>query len=192
MLVIALSGSLVYVLLNDSKEVTDNNPGDYVSYQFQDIEGMKKAESIEEAYLKIFGENRLYENNPHFDREDAIYNEKGIFYGDTYVYLLIEMETGIDTRMEMIDFLHYLQYSDLTSNETVDGFASNRGSGEDFIVDMRVFQPVKPGMNTPKPHQIWRVSSSVLSVMDFSDKETMLNDIHQYGNFEGVNPSGMN
>jgi hypothetical protein len=56
---------------------------------------------------------------------------------------------------------------------------------------MRVYQQIKPGMNTPASHQGWSLSSDVIEVMDFSNKDDILNSITMYGKFKGVNPSGM-
>ncbi|USK31385.1 hypothetical protein LIT32_25155 (plasmid) [Bacillus sp. CMF21] len=56
---------------------------------------------------------------------------------------------------------------------------------------MNVFQPIKPGMNLPDPHQKWGISTKNVKAMDFSDKETLLGEIHLYGKFQGVNPSEM-
>ncbi|WP_162800324.1 hypothetical protein [Oceanobacillus zhaokaii] len=105
--------------------------------------------------------------------------------------------------MEMVDFLHYLQFSGLTKPDFVketlpeDSVSVmsiyNTETPEEippFTVYMEVFQEIKPGMNKPESHQGWSISSDVIEVMDFSDKEHIVNNINMYGNFEGVNPSG--
>ena len=108
--------------------------------------------------------------------------------------------------MEMIDFLHYLQYSGLTKQHfiketlpedfVVVSFINPREpedlEREPFMINMRVYQQIKPGMNMPESHQGWSISSDVIEVMDFSDKEDILDSISQYGKFEGYNPSSSN
>jgi len=166
---------LIFSSINKNGEeemtVTSND-----TYQFQDIESMEKADSIEEAFERIFGKERNY--------EEMIYN-------DTQILMDIEMKPGIDTRMEMIDFLHYLQFSGLTTRDSISGLPPENADDKYFYVTMRVFQPIKPGMNEQEPHQSWNIITDKVEIMDFSDKDTVLGEIHRYGVFKGVNPSGM-
>lgn len=122
------------------------------------------------------------------------------------IYIDITLNPEFDTRMEMIDFLHYLQYSGLTKPHFI-----KKSLPEDFVlvgsvnlkeieeielepfmIYMNVYQQIKPGMNMPESHQGWFISSDVIEVMDFSDKEGILKSIHQYGKFEGYNPTKAN
>lgn len=119
------------------------------------------------------------------------------------LFIGIAMKPELDTRMEMIDFLHYLQYSGLTKphfikvplpedSVKVNSINPNKHKKmEPFTIDMRVYQQIKPGMNMPESLQGWSISSEIIEVMDFSDKEDILNNITKYGKLEGVNPSGM-
>lgn len=142
------------------------------SYHFQDIEKFEKAESIIDAFEKIFGNDRL------LNKENVIENmgQDGMVLHSPGIGLSINMQPGYDTRMEMIDFLHYIQYSGLTENAWE----------KPYSIDMYVYQPVKPGMNKPDPHQKWSISTESVKMMDFSDKKTMVKEIHQYGKFEDV------
>ncbi|MEP9409526.1 hypothetical protein ABKP09_24930 [Peribacillus frigoritolerans] len=200
----------------EAKPVSSNEP-----YQFQDIESMEKATSIKEAFERIFGKDRLfddYEDNESFNREIkyslyGVYNTDNIPSGEMSKYLpekqyffesmfiSIAMKPGFDTRMEMIDFLHYLQFSGLTKpgfikeslpEDSVKVFGVYHAVPEEippFLINMSVFQQIKPGMNLPEPHQKWSISSEVIEVMDFSDKEDIFNRIQSYGTFDGYNPS---
>jgi hypothetical protein len=75
-------------------------------YQFQDIEELEKAQSIKEAFDFVFGKDRLFNNT---DIKD--------FPGN--IDINIRGNNGIDTRMEMIDFLNYIQYSDLIITRSI-------------------------------------------------------------------------
>ncbi|PET75430.1 hypothetical protein CN514_04150 [Bacillus sp. AFS001701] len=193
------------------------------TYHFKDVEKMEKAASVQEAFERIFGKNRLFDDYKANDVYDAkikyvlngVYDTKEIpddqwgkyFPGKQYLFnsigIAIKMKPGVDTRMEMIDFLHYLKFSGLTQPHTfettlpedsVKVFTISPNLPEKlptFNINMNVFQPIKPGMNTPVPHQKWSISSDVIEKIDFSNKEDILNQITMYGNFEGVNPSGM-
>ncbi|MEH7306472.1 hypothetical protein [Neobacillus drentensis] len=236
------NGEVTKEMGKDIKTATaeeDKSDGSNKSYQFQDIESMEKATSVKEAYERIFGKDRLFddfkdgdpERDPNstsfkdfFDGEikydlNGYYEFKNLppsetlkYYPDkpySYqnIYFNIAMKPGLDTRMEMIDFLHYLQSSGLTKphlikeslpegSVRVNSVDPHPNAGPEknpsFNIYMNVFQKIKPGMNKPESHQRWSISSDVIEVMDFSDKETMLGEIDKYGKFEGVNPSGMN
>ncbi|WP_449355194.1 hypothetical protein ACUL41_03430 [Virgibacillus natechei] len=43
-------------------------------------------------------------------------------------------------------------------------------------------------MNEPEAKKIWFISNKRVEEMDFSDKETKLGDIHNYGYFEEFDP----
>lgn len=176
-LVIILGGLLTFNLRDESKGVMENS--DTESYQFKDIERMDKAKTIDDAIDKIFGNDRLVrtENN-----EDILNDYSEQVENGSYIIIPLFMKVGFDTRMEMIDFLHYIQYSGLTKDS----------SGHQYRIQMNIYQPIKAGMNLPEPHQKWGIGTDNVEAMDFSDKETMLGEIHRYGEFEGVNPSGMN
>lgn len=251
-LVIVLGGLLIFEYTKDngekmkakgeittaSTEEAKNHTRDNRNYQFKDIESIKKATSIKEAYERIFGKERLFDDfkdsESYSDYERSNFNDpfKGeikyyvngvyktentrnkdgslIYYPENQYYydmmnIDITLKPSLDTRMEMIDFLHYLQYSGLTKphfikeslpEDFVMVMSVNPKDPEEielepFMINMRVYQQIKPGMNMPESHQGWSISSDVIEVMDFSDKEGILNSIHQYGKFEGVNPSGM-
>jgi hypothetical protein len=159
--------------------VKDKSDSSNKTYQFKDIESMEKAKTVGEAIDRIFGDERLVKTEGNKDMFTEYYKEK---LPTTGVLIPFFMKPGSDSRMEMIDFLHYIKFSGLMENAW----------GEGYHIQMNVFQPIKPGMNLPDPHQKWGIKIDKLKVMDFSDKETMLGEIHQYGEFEGVNPSGMN
>lgn len=133
------------------------------------------------------------------------YNPEKQYIFDS-VIINITMKPGVDTRMEMIDFLHYLKFSGLTKphyikeslpedSVKVNGILNSVNATPEkippFTIYMSVFQPIKSGMNTPEPHQEWSISSDIIEKMDFSDEEDVLNNINMYGKFKGVNPSGM-
>ncbi|WP_454862266.1 hypothetical protein [Peribacillus frigoritolerans] len=233
-LVIVLGGLLIFSInkngdetkekKEDIKTVSEKEAKPVASnemYQFQDIESMEKATSIKEAFERIFGKDRLFddfEDNESFNGEikyslNGLYNtdnipsdewskyfpEKQYFFES--MFISIAMKPGFDTRMEMIDFLHYLQFSGLTKpgyikeslpEDSVEVFGVYHTEPEEippFRIDMTVRQQIKPGMNTPEPHQTWSISSEVVEVMDFSDKEDIFNRIQSYGDFKGYNPS---
>ena len=151
--------------------------------EFKDIESMGKAESIEEAFEGVFGQDRLFnheeiriDDNPRYNED---YSSRNI---GKDIYIPIEFKAGIDTRIEMIDFLHYLQYSDLANSD------NDNLHYESFNLNMSVFEPIKPGMNLPEPYQKWSIDSTKIEVMDFTNKKKMLEEIHFYGEFEGYNP----
>lgn len=148
------------------------------SYQFRDIESMEKASSIEEAFNHIFGEERLY--------------GEGIIYNGTQILTDIEMQPGLNTRMEMIDFLHYVQFSELTTRNSVENLTPANLQDKYYYLTMRVYQPKKPGMNEQKPYQMWSIYTDKVEEMDFSDKGTMLEEIHKYGKLDGTNSFEMN
>ncbi|MGE7835208.1 hypothetical protein [Viridibacillus arvi] len=171
-LVIILGGLWSFNLRDDSKGVMENNKDykesvlntlenheqpDFESYQFKDIESMEKAETLEEAFDKIFGNERLFDG----DMDGGV--------------ITIEMKPDYDTRREMIDFLHFIQYSDLIGSEL------DEKTG---IVNMQVVKPIKPGMNRPEAHQKWAIHVDQVKIMDFRDKETMLDEISLYGKYE--------
>lgn len=74
----------------ETKPVSSNEP-----YQFQDIESMEKASSIKEAFERIFGKDRLfddYEDNESFNREIkyslyGVYDTDNISSGEMSKYL---------------------------------------------------------------------------------------------------------
>ncbi len=247
-LVIVLSGLLIFEYVKDAKEETkakgedkttsteditasteeagkptEEPTEDKRNYKYKDIESMEKATSVKEAYERIFGKERLFDDfkeNSSFNGEmsyylTGVYDFKNVpdrskYYPDKqyylyYVSISITLNPEFDTRMEMIDFLHYLQYSGLTKPHniikeplpeeyaTVHKVVSTMPEkSEPFTIDMKVYQTIKPGMNTPESHQGWSIKSDVIEVMDFSNKDDILNSITQYGKFQGVNPSGMN
>lgn len=199
------------------------------SYQFQDIESMPKATSVKEAFERIFGKNRLFDDfkksDSYSDYERSNFNDpydgeikyslKRIYkilkndrlnnkfiYNPENPYLFermrigITMKSGIDTRMEMIDFLHYLKFSGLTKPHIIKEPLPKDSVKVDFIlsvtpeplpsfnIDMFVYPQIKPGMNMPKFQQKWLISSDVIEQMDFSDKQDILNNITMYGQFE--------
>lgn len=246
-LVIVLGGLLIYEYSKDNREATkvngetvvkgDKPTEDKRNYKFKDIESMEKATSVKEAYERIFGKDRLFDdfkdsdsysdyersnfNDPFkseikyylngvYETENASKEGRLIYYPENPYYydsmnIDITLKPSLDTRMEMIDFLHYLQYSGLTKphlikeslpQDFVMVMSVNPKKPEEielepFMINMRVYQQIKPGMNMPESHQGWSISSDVIEVMDFSDKESILNSITQYGKFEGVNPSNM-
>lgn len=193
LLVLILGGSLVYVLTtndNDAhSDITNEKPinnnesiaiADDKTYQFKNIENLEKAKSIDEAFNKIFGNNRLFE-------------DKSINYDRDYVSLGININPRSDIRMEMIDFLNYVQYSNLISTNSIKDqmkeHTGRKGPNDFYTITMYVYQVIKPGMNSPKAHLKWSISTSQLEQIDFSDKETLLNEINSYGNFELIDPS---
>lgn len=250
-LVIVLGGLLIFEYTKDNgeetkakgeaataitKEAEKKPTEDKRNYHFKDIESMEKATSVKEAYERIFGKERLFDDfkdsdsytdyeksnfNDPFKGEikyylNGVYETENISNEDRFKYypenqyyfdmmnIDITLKPSFDTRMEMIDFLHYLQYSGLTKPHFI-----NEALPEDFVrvstinpkepeeiepfmINMRVYQQIKQGMNMPESHQGWSISSDVIEVMDFSDKEDILNSISQYGKFEGYNPSVMN
>lgn len=244
-LVIILGGALVYFVFIEKgpEEVANGSPAKVDkenespgNYQFQDIESMEKATSVKEAYERIFGKNRLFDDfkdsDSYSDYEKSNFNDP--FKGEIKYYLKGVNEPGelpdndsfkyspekqhyyyfdmlntdiilqpkFDTRMEMIDFLHYLQFSGLTKPHFVKEALPEdfvmitsihhneiKREPEPFMINMRVYQEIKPGMNMPESHQGWSISSDVIEVMDFSDKESILNSITMYGKFSGYNPT---
>ncbi|MCK2000485.1 hypothetical protein MZM54_03640 [[Brevibacterium] frigoritolerans] len=248
-LVIVLGGLLISEYMKDDREeakekgeaatVVAKEVGksteDNETYHFQDIENMEKATSINEAFVRIFGKDRLFDDfkdsDSYSDYEssnfkdpyngDIKYYLSGVYDSDnipsddrfTYfpekqyffesMFIGISLKPGFDTRMEMIDFLHYLQYSGLTNHQFIKEALSEDSvkvyniyptepeEKKPFTINMEVYQQIKPGMNMPESHQGWSISSDIIEAMDFSDKESILNSIHMYGKFEGVNPSGM-
>src|SRR5699024_5402373 len=103
--------------------------------------------------------------------------EEALFFD--VVGINIDMKIGYDSRMEMIDLLHYIQYSGLLENALEDS----------YTIRMSIFSERKPGMNEVEAHQSSRISTEKIGAMDFSDKDMMLVELSRYGNFEGVNPS---
>jgi hypothetical protein len=251
-LVIVLGGLLIYEYAKDNREETktkgesvpaiaakvEKPSEDGRTYHFKDIDGMKKATSVKEAFVRIFGKDRLFDdfkdsesytdyekgnfNDPYkgeikyylngvYQFENIPSEERMKYYPDKQYYfdmmnIDITMKPDVDTRMEMIDFLHYLQYSGLTKPHFIkeslpENFVMVMSVNpkdpeeielEPFMINMRVYQQIKPGMNMPESHQGWSINSDVIEKMDFSDKEDILNNVAAYGKFEGVNPSGMN
>ncbi|MCM3725091.1 hypothetical protein M3226_05185 [Neobacillus cucumis] len=190
---------------------TDNNE----TYQFKDIESMRKATSEKQAFERIFGKNRLFDdfkgNRPeikyHLKGIDpnirtALVSKDGHKYNPEKPYLFFYMsiaitaKSGIDTRMEMIDFLHYLKFSGLTKphiikeslpedSVKVDGLMAKEPEQlPPFTIFMTVFPQIKPGMNMPEPLQNWMIKSDIIEQMDFSDKQDILNNITMYGKFQ--------
>lgn len=190
------------------------------TYQFQDIESMPKATSVPQAFERIFGKNRLFNDFKDYGPSDSykgeiIYYLKGIFDfdnipindrsiynpGKPYIYhsILINfiMKSGVDTRMEMIDFLHYLKFSGLTKNDLIKEplpkdsivyinqiLPTKPEQMPNFSITMAVFPQIKPGMNTPHSSQYWSINSDSIEQMDFSDKQDILNNITMYGKFQ--------
>lgn len=217
-----------YIYAN--KEATNEQANEM--YKFQDIESMEKANSVKEAFEHIFGEDRLFDDlkdsdtayyGPDSHFEDPFDGEIKYYISGTtekdesrnylpnkryvfeHIVINITLKPGHDTRMEMIDFLHYLQYSGLSEPHFIEEalpedsvrVVSRYGdvndanvSEETFAISMDVYQQIKPGMNTPEPHQEWFIHSDAIEAMDFSDKNEIFNNITRYGNFEGYNPSG--
>lgn len=146
------------------------------AYKFRDIEGIEKAKTVGEAIDAFFYDERLVKTEDNKSMYEEYYKEELNVSGVLIPFFMIPAS---DSRKEMIDFLHYIQYSELLETAW----------GEPFLIQMNVFQPIKPGMNLPDPHQKWGVSTENLKLMDFSEKETMVWEIQQYGKFEGYNPS---
>jgi hypothetical protein len=175
------------IIIEKKEESTESNK----TYQFQDIESMEKAQSVGEARDKFFGTERLVKIEDIYKealtdsierpvilaQQKEYYKEKPAMPGLSIPFF---MKPGFDSRMEMIDFLHYIQCSGLTENAW----------GKPYYISMSVYQSYKSGVELPEPHQGWGISTEKLKVMDFSDKETMLEEIHLYGDFTGINPSG--
>lgn len=191
---------------------TDNNK----TYQFQDIESMPKATSVKQAFERIFGKNRLFDdfkgNRPEInyhlksivpDVRTALSSKDGHKYNPEKPYLFftvsmaITAKSGIDTRMEMIDFLHYLKFSGITKNDVikeplpedsveVDMLTAKKPPEQlqPFTIFMAVYPQIKPGMNIPERLQNWVIKSDVIEQMDFSDKQDILNNITMYGDFK--------
>lgn len=199
------------VATKEQTNKSDNNE----TYQFKDIESMPKATSVQQAFDRIFGKNRLFNdfkgNRPEIkyhlngiepnirtaivSKDWHKYNpEKPYFFYD--VGIAMTVKSGIDTRMEMIDFLHYLKFSGLTEphiikeslpEDSVTVFRIMAKEPEQippFTIAMAVFPQIKPGMNTPERLQSWVIKSDVIEQMDFSDKQDILNNITMYGDFK--------
>ncbi|MBT2677364.1 hypothetical protein J7E38_00040 [Bacillus sp. ISL-35] len=145
-------------------------------YQFRDIESMDKAKTVGDAIDIFFGDERLVITDSNKEMYEQYYQEE---LATSLVLVPFYMIPASDSRKEMIDFLHFIQHSELFENQR----------GDPYQIQMNVNQPIKPGMNLPSPHQKWIVSTENLKLMDFSDKETMVWEIQQYGHFEGYNPS---
>jgi hypothetical protein len=145
-------------------------------YEFRDIESMEKAKTVGEVIDIFFSEDRLVKTDSNKELYELYYKDK---LATSAVIIPFFMLPASDSRKEMIDFVHYIQRSELFENAW----------GEPYNIQMYVYQPIKPGMNLPSPHQQWEISTKNLKLMDFSDKETMVWEIQQYGNFEGYNPS---
>lgn len=161
-------------------------------YEFKDIERMDKAKSFEEAFDNYFGHDRHFTAYANGDENDEILLGGPIReldwkqIADREVQIHIQMKIGVDTRVEMIDFLHYLQYSGLLDvEEPID----NDPNEDSFRIRMLVYPPTKPGMNIPEAYQEWSINNKKVKVMDFSDKLDILRYISQYGEFIGVNPT---
>ncbi|GAA1386270.1 hypothetical protein [Peribacillus frigoritolerans] len=164
-------------------------------YEFKDIEKMDKEKSFEEAFDNYFGHDRHFTAYAYGDEKEEIIfggpikeldmNETSSYY-DREVQIYIQMKIGVDTRVEMIDFLHYLKYSGLLEVEEP---IENDSNGDAFPIRMLVYPPTKPGMNTPEAYQEWTINNKKVEAMDFSDKLDILRFISQYGEFEGVNPT---
>jgi len=195
---------------------------------------MKKATSVKEAFERIFGKERLFDDfkdsDSYSDYEKMNFNDpingeikyivKGVYetenisrenlfkyypekqYYFEWISIDITLKPNLDTKMEMIDFLHYLQYSGLTKphyiKETLpeDSVVVTTISPKEpeeikpFIINMKVYEQIKPGMNMPESHQGWKIGSEIIEVMDFSDKEDILNSITKYGEFRNNYPAG--
>ncbi|MEC0347984.1 hypothetical protein [Peribacillus frigoritolerans] len=154
------------------------------TFTFVDVEKLKKAESFEEAFDNYFGHDRHFTAYEYGDE-----NEEILFGGpireldstqiaDDTLEVYIEMKRGVDTRAEMIDFLHYLKVSGLL--EVKEPFP-NDPYGDVFKIRMMVYPETKPGMNTPQVYQTWEISNKKVKAMDFSDKSDILESAGSYG-----------
>lgn len=168
--------------MEKSKETETKEKDQY--YTFQDVEKWKEAHSFEFAFDKVFGHDRHFGmvNDGEIklnERDDIVNTENGFEKRKVIssVALYIEMDVNKDTRQEMIDYLHYLKYS---------GLLEQKEHG--FTIFMFVYQPTEPGMNTPQPHQEWRLKSDKVHQMKFEgNKKNILGDIKRYGRFKGMN-----
>lgn len=139
-------------------------------YQFQDVEEIDKAQSIEEAFDFIFGKDRLFNNT-------------GINFFPGNIDVNISGNMGTNTRMEMIDFLNYIQYSNLITTSSINDKFKIDNKEEPYNLNMVVYGLIEPGMNDPEPQQTWILSTDKIELMDFTDKNKILSDISLYGDY---------
>ena len=181
-LMIFFGGFFLYVRINDQnsrkneiEKITVSNKIkmskiESERYQFQDVEEVDKAQSIEEAFDFIFGKDRLFNNT-----------SINFFPGNIDVN--ISGNTGTNTRMEMIDFLNYIQYSNLITTSSINDKFKIDNKEEPYNLNMVVYGLIEPGMNDPEPQQTWILSTDKIELMDFTDKNKILSDISLYGDY---------
>lgn len=181
-LMIFFGGFFLYVRINDQnsrkneiEKITVSNKIkmskiESERYQFQDVEEIDKAQSIEEAFDFIFGKDRLFNNT-----------SINFFPGNIDVN--ISGNTGTNTRMEMIDFLNYIQYSNLITTSSINDKFKIDNKEEPYNLNMVVYGLIEPGMNDPEPQQTWILSTDKIELMDFTDKNKILSDISLYGDY---------
>ena len=181
-LMIFFGGFFLYVRINDQnsrkneiEKITVSNKIkmskiESERYQFQDVEEIDKAQSIEEAFDFIFGKDRLFNNT-----------SINFFPGNIDVN--ISGNTGTNTRMEMIDFLNYIQYSNLITTSSINDKFKIDNKEEPYNLNMVVYGLIEPGMNDPEPQQTWILSTDKIELMDFTDKNKILSDIGLYGDY---------
>ena len=181
-LMIFFGGFFLYVRINDQnsrkneiEKITVSNKIkmskiESERYQFQDVEEIDKAQSIEEAFDFIFGKDRLF-------------NNIGINFFPGNIDVNISGNTGTNTRMEMIDFLNYIQYSNLITTSSINDKFKIDNKEEPYNLNMVVYGLIEPGMNDPEPQQTWILSTDKIELMDFTDKNKILSDISLYGDY---------
>lgn len=181
-LMIFFGGFFLYVRINDQnsrkneiEKITVSNKIkmskiESERYQFQDVEEIDKAQSIEEAFDFIFGKDRLFNNT-----------SINFFPGNIDVN--ISGNTGTNTRMEMIDFLNYIQYSNLITTSSINDKFKIDNKEEPYNLNMVVYGLIEPGMNDQEPQQTWILSTDKIELMDFTDKNKILSDISLYGDY---------
>ena len=85
--------------------------------------------------------------------------------------------------MEMIDFLNYIQYSNLITTSSINDKFKIDNKEEPYNLNMVVYGLIEPGMNDPEPQQTWILSTDKIELMDFTDKNKILSDISLYGDY---------
>ncbi len=156
-------------------EQTINSNELHDEYGFKDINELEKASSVEDAIVTIFGSSRFL--NPS-------HNE---LYDGFTLRIKIEEDNESAIIVEMIDFLHYLQKSDLLKTNNVEGI-SKKHDGDYYEITMVVYPEIKPGMNNPDYTMIWKIYSENVELMDFADKPMIMQEINNYGELKYPEP----